>query len=147
MSIWIWILFLVGSLIVGAVLTAFIYLTINFVKDFMRRKAMGLPKDKKKVSEFIKLNEKEFLTKEPTKISEKEAQENERRKREQFREFEKLRRLGNSKEDSPRKRESNNDSKGDAKLQSGKLFPDEFDKYPARAYPGYDDSKREIRLD
>lgn len=92
-SIWLWAGIIFGSLLLGLIIFAFLYLVFTKMKDWkIKRK---IPKDKKLVKDYIETN-KEFFKSPPKEIIDiKEVEDNDRRRNDRFREFEKLRRLAN----------------------------------------------------
>lgn len=96
-SFWFWFIVIIGSTIAGALGFLILYGISIFFRDtfFLKR---GIPKNKKKVTEFIKNNPDKFggykhkENEENSKLNQEQEVQNERREREKFREFEKLRR-------------------------------------------------------
>lgn len=117
---------------------AFILTVWNFLRDkYIKRK---LPKDKKGISEYIELNE-DFFKSKKQHIDKKEVEEDERRKREHFREFEKLRRLAGKTE---KGRSNDSDTTGRNESEGRQLLQDE----PLKDNPGNEsEPKRSISFD
>ena len=92
---WMWFVIPIGALIFGAMLGALIYLGFSKFYDWkIKRQLPGKGKDKKANSEWIKENKDVLKDGGPLQPQDKmEVQKNESRKREKFREFEKLRRI------------------------------------------------------
>lgn len=138
-SIWFWLFVSVGSLIGGAMTMAFILLVWNFFRDkYIKRK---LPKDKKEISEYIKVNQDFFKTRKKEIQDIKEVEENERRKQQQFREFEKLRRFATK---TGKGRSDGDTPTGRNELPTGNILPNESDKESSTPDP---DIRRKVRLD
>lgn len=90
-SIWLYLLGIIGSIVVGFILFAIGYYLMNWLMG-KTNPVNKLPKDKKLVSEYINQNKQYFMDGGKETINEKEEEHNERRKFARTREFEKLRR-------------------------------------------------------
>jgi hypothetical protein len=92
-SIILYLLVPLGAIILGFILVAFPYLLYNLIKDMLIKRK--IPKDKKKLKEYLEKNSEFFKYPPQEKISRKEVEEDEQKRFKRFREFEKLRRTAN----------------------------------------------------
>lgn len=146
MNIIIWILIVIGILIFSVGLTIITFIVITKIKDNLKIKKK-LPKDKKQVSEYIKANDKFFLSKPLENIDKKEVEEDDRRRFDKIREFEKLRRVATNERRDDRKRESNNYYERDAELQRRELLQNKPDSIPPGHFRDVAKERRKLKLD
>jgi hypothetical protein len=145
-NFWLLVIASIGSLITGAIFFAIIYSIITGAWDFLKIKRK-LPKDKKKVSEYVKANKEFFKSEKIEEYTRKEEQEDDKRRFEKFREFEKLRRTGFSKTGNSGKGTSIKPNDSNPELQRRGVLqnePNPINDEPSRREQNIE---REVRLD
>lgn len=147
-----WFFSILLSIIAGAVATILIYGAFIFLRDtFFFKK--GIPKDKKKIQEYIKDNPEKFEKTNPGKPLKEDKDkelENGKRERAKFREFEKLRRaerLRGVTARSPGEGKPNNSIEGTRELSERRVLQNEFSTSNNPSIPGNGETKRKVRLD
>lgn len=145
-NFWLLIIASVGSLITGAILFAVLYTIITGAWDFLKIKRK-LPKDKKKVSEYVKVNKEFFKSEKIEEYTRKEEQEDDKRRFEKFREFEKLRRTGFSKTGNSGKRPDNKPNERHSELQGRSVLQNEPNPITNEPSRREQNIEREVRLD
>lgn len=146
-SFWFWIFTILLSLIAGILLTMGFYVVINWFKDLIIK--WRLPKDKKKLSAYIKEHPEEFGNTNPGRaleLNKEEELKDERREATKFREFEKLRRA-EIKGRTSEQRTDDRSSKGTEQLPGRELLPDgtSFGNSSDKSSP--DPNRRRVKLD
>lgn len=124
-SFWLYLIVAIGALLIGAIVFAFVYLVMNWLYDLIVIKARRKLKDKKKVSRWVEENQEFFKSKKVPEQSKKEVENDERRRAEKFREFEKLRRIAGLEATDTGKGQHNIDPKRSTELQGRRVLQDE----------------------
>lgn len=125
MDFWLWFFGCIIALIAGFLLTFMFYVFITKGRDMLRVK---FPKNKERTSDIVKDKPEIFENTNPGKPSEqdkKEVLEDERKRREKFREFEKLR----QEELRPT---NNNNSEGNRGTSDGAFYSPVVEELPGR---------------
>lgn len=135
-------------MVAGGLLALIFYGGGGLLRDLFSLKR-GIPRNKKKVSEFIKNNPEKFGNSDPGVPSEKdkrEVEEDERRRADKYREFEKLRqdefraRVGNGKN-------SECDNEGVEELRGNPVLPNGLDPGIKDNERGTNENRRRVKLD
>lgn len=128
-SFWFWFLSILGSVILGAISITIIHFLFTKTRDLLILKR-GIPRRKKKVTEWIKSNPKKLEKSGPLiihsdkELNKQEVKEDVRQQQRKFREFEKLRRT-ELKGRTAKQRPTNSSSKGNEQPTGKKLLQNE----------------------
>lgn len=146
-SIWFWILSGFIGLIVGTITILATYLFFTFLMDKLIFKR-GIPKKKALVSQHIKDNKEKYLSPgNPNEITDtKEVIDDERRRKEKFREFDKLRNEY-FRATTGRATENNRDVEGSVQLPTRELLQNDANTDTTRNTNRPTDNRRSVRLE
>lgn len=153
-SFWFWLFAVILSLISGAIIIFLSWGFITMIKDLIIKK--GIPKSKEGVTNYIKENEEKFDKTNPGKADNtaiKEVLENDRRSRQKYREFEKLRReelkaRANGNESGARREGNNNNTSTRSEpLQRRELLQNVSSASSKLDTPRSSEAKSRVKLD
>jgi len=145
-SFFFYLIAVIVSLLAGGILTFLIWGFFALIKDAIVKR--GIPKGKKQLTEYLKENKEKYANPGFTTENQKEVQiENERRRTQKFREFERLRRT-ELKARIGKGKQNNNSTPGGKQLQQQReLLPNVASGKPKDDSPRNPDTKPRVKLD
>lgn len=125
-SFWFWFITCVAALIIGAVVFAGLFLLGSWFMDLVKYKIFKIPRKREKVSKWIEENSDKLENAPRDQFINKseEVLKNDRRERDKFREFDKLRNEY-LKGATRGREESNGNNEGSEQLKGRELLPNE----------------------